>query len=85
VQFLDRLARSKGAPTLVLVTHHVEEIMPAFSHVLILKDGSVLAAGPKAKILTSGTLARAFHAPVRLRRLRGRYALAVTPSLSVVI
>jgi len=85
VQFLERLARTKGAPTLVLVTHHVEEIMPAFSHVLVLKEGSVLAAGPKAKILTSGTLSRAFHAPVRLRRLRGRYALAVTPSLGVVI
>ena len=85
VQFLERLARSKGAPTLVLVTHHVEEIMPAFSHVLILKGGGVLAAGAKAKILTSGTLARAFHAPVRLRRQRGRYALAVTPSLDVVI
>ena len=85
VQFLERLARSKGAPTLVLVTHHVEEIMPAFTHVLILKDGAVLAAGPKAKILTSGTLARAFHAPVRLRRQRGRYSLAVTPSPSVVI
>ncbi len=85
VQFLERLARSKSAPTLVLVTHHVEEIMPAFSHVLILKDGAVLAAGPKAKILTSGTLARAFHAPVRLRRRRGRYSLAVTPSLNVVI
>ena len=49
VQFLERLARKRGAPTLVLVTHHVEEIMPAFSHVLILKDGAVLAAGPKAK------------------------------------
>jgi iron complex transport system ATP-binding protein len=85
VQFLERLARSKGAPTLVLVTHHVEEIMPAFSHVLILKGGSVLASGPKAKILTSGTLARAFHAPVRLRRQRGRYSLAVAPSLNVVI
>ena len=85
VQFLERLARSKSAPTLVLVTHHVEEIMPAFSHVLILKDGMVLAAGPKARILTSGTLARAFHAPVRLRRQRGRYSLAVTPSLNVVI
>lgn len=85
VQFLERLARSKNSPTLVLVTHHVEEIMPAFSHVLVLKDGAVLAAGPKAKILTSGILSRAFHAPLRLRRQRGRYALAVTPSLSVVL
>lgn len=85
VQFLERLARSKGSPTLVLVTHHVEEIMPAFSHVLVLKDGSVLTAGPKAKILTSGILSRAFHAPLRLRRQRGRYALAVTPCLNVVL
>ncbi|HEX3409035.1 MAG TPA: ABC transporter ATP-binding protein [Candidatus Binataceae bacterium] len=85
VQFLERLARTKGAPTLVLVTHHVEEIMPAFSHVLILKDGAVLAAGPKTKILTSGILARAFQAPVRLRCQRGRYSLTVTPSLNRVI
>lgn len=85
VQFLERLARSKAAPTLVLVTHHVEEIMPAFSHVLVLKGGTVLAAGPKTRILTSATLARAFDAPVRLRRRRGRYALSVTPSLSVVV
>ena len=85
VQFLERLARSKSAPTLVLVTHHVEEIMPAFSHVLVLKDGAVLAAGPKTKILTSGLLSRAFHAPLRLRRQRGRYALAVTPSLNVIL
>ena len=74
-----------AAPTLVLVTHHVEEIMPAFSHVLVLKDGAVLAAGPKAKMLTSATLSRAFDAPLRLRRRRGRYALAVTPSLNVVL
>ena len=60
VQFLERLARRRGAPTLVLVTHHVEEIMPAFSHVLVLKGGRVLAAGTKARILTSATLSRAF-------------------------
>jgi len=85
LQFLERLARRRGAPTLVLVTHHVEEIMPAFSHVLVLKAGRVLAAGPKSKILTSGTLSRAFHAPVRLRRKRGRYSLAVSASTAVVI
>jgi iron complex transport system ATP-binding protein len=47
LQFLQRLGRSKNAPTLVLVTHHVEEIMPVFSHVLILKGGEVLATGRK--------------------------------------
>jgi iron complex transport system ATP-binding protein len=85
LQFLERLARKRGAPTLVMVTHHVEEIMPVFSHVLVLNEGSVLAAGPKLKVLTSDVLSRAFHAPVRLRLARGRYALAVTANLSVVL
>lgn len=85
VQFLERLARRRGAPTLVLVTHHVEEIMPAFSHVLILQGGRVLAAGPKSRILTSVALTKAFRAPVRLRLLRGRYALTVSPSVGAVV
>jgi iron complex transport system ATP-binding protein len=85
LQFLERLARSPTAPTLVLVTHHVEEITPAFSHVLILRDGRVLAEGTKSKVLTSGTLSRAFNAPLKLRQRRGRYSLAVNPSVGVVL
>src|SRR5882724_11681606 len=45
LQFLQKLGSRKGAPTLILVTHHVEEIMPAFSHVLLLKAVLVLAQG----------------------------------------
>ena len=85
LQFLERLARRRGAPTLVLVTHHVEEIMPVFSHVLVLKAGRLLAAGAKGKVLTSGTLSRAFHAPVVLRRKTGRYSLTVRASTRVVL
>jgi iron complex transport system ATP-binding protein len=85
VQFLERLARRRGAPTLLLVTHHVEEIMPAFSHVLVLVGGRVLAQGPKPRVLTSATLSRAFGAPVRLRLKAGRYSLSVRPSAKVVI
>ncbi|HTT75554.1 MAG TPA: ABC transporter ATP-binding protein [Candidatus Binataceae bacterium] len=85
LQFLERLARRRGAPTLVFVTHHVEEIMPVFSHVLVLKEGAVLAAGAKGKVLTSTTLSRAFHAPVRLRHLRGRYSLVVSATLNAVL
>jgi iron complex transport system ATP-binding protein len=85
LQFIERLAQSRGAPTLVLVTHHVEEVMPAFSHILTLKEGKVLAAGPKSKVLTSGTLSHAFNAPVRLRRKNGRYSLSVSASIGVVL
>lgn len=76
--FIDRLAREKSArtPSLVLVTHHVEEIMPAFTHALLLREGSVLAAGPRERVLTSANLSATFGAPLRLRRAAGRYALS---------
>ena len=46
--FLQKLARKAQAPTLVLVTHHVEEIAPIFTHVLLLSGGKVLACGAQA-------------------------------------
>jgi iron complex transport system ATP-binding protein len=90
LQFLGRLAQTRHAqtrhaPTLVLVTHHVEEIIPAFSHVLLLRKGEVLAAGPRSKVLTSGKLSHAFNAPVKLRHQRGRYSITVSASVGVVI
>jgi iron complex transport system ATP-binding protein len=75
--FVERLLGRPGAPTLVLVTHHVEEIVAGFSHVLVLRAGRVLAAGPRENVMTSATLSRAFDAPLRLTAERGRYSLAV--------
>jgi iron complex transport system ATP-binding protein len=85
LQFIRRLARRRGSPAMILVTHHVEEITDAFSHVLILKAGAVLDAGPRERVLTSKNLSLAFGAPVMLTRERGRYALKVRPALRVVI
>jgi iron complex transport system ATP-binding protein len=80
LQFIGRLVRHRDAPTMVLVTHHVEEIMPAFSHVLVLKGGRVLASGPKLKVLKSPILSDAFHAPIALRRKGERYSLSAESS-----
>lgn len=85
LQFLERLGRRRGAPTLVLVTHHVEEIMPVFTHALVLRAGQVLAADKKNAALTSAHLTQAFRAPIRLGKKSGRYALAVAPKTRVVI
>jgi iron complex transport system ATP-binding protein len=76
--FLERLGRSKRAPTMVLVTHHVEEIMPVFTHVLMLKNGRVLVSGRIKKWMEPETLCRAFGAAVRLSRRGSRYALTLT-------
>jgi iron complex transport system ATP-binding protein len=79
LQFLQRLGRRPQAPTLVLVTHHVEEIMPVFSHVLMLKDGRTLAAGEKSALLRTPLLSRAFAARLRLEKKKNRYSLTVLP------
>ncbi len=85
LQFLQRLGKTKNAPTLVLVTHHVEEIMPVFSHVLILKSGRVLAAGTKPEMLETGMLSQAFNARARLQTRAGRYTMRVLPKRGVVV
>ncbi|MBL9187623.1 MAG: ABC transporter ATP-binding protein [Opitutaceae bacterium] len=80
LQFIEALARRKNSPALVLVTHHVEEIMPAFTHALLLREGRVLAAGPRQRVLTSARLSQAFGARLRLGRTGPRYRLSVTPA-----
>jgi iron complex transport system ATP-binding protein len=77
LQFLQRLGARKNSPMLVFVTHHVEEITPVFSHVLLLKAGGILAGGPKAVALNSRNLSRAFAARMRLGHAAGRYTLKV--------
>ena len=75
--FMDALARAPGSPGLVLVTHHVEEIVPAFTHALLLRGGAVAAAGPRSTTLTSARLSAIFGRPVQLRRSRGRLSLEI--------
>jgi iron complex transport system ATP-binding protein len=78
LQFIQRLGAQENSPTLVLVTHHVEEIMPVFSHLLVLKNGKVLAAGKKSAVLYSKNLSDAFTTRIKLQQTENRYALKVT-------
>jgi iron complex transport system ATP-binding protein len=75
---VERIARHRGshATALVLVTHHVEEITPAFTHALVLKSGRVLTAGTRADVLNSAVLSKAFGAPLRLRQRDGALHLS---------
>jgi iron complex transport system ATP-binding protein len=83
--FIERLLERSGAPTLVLVTHHVEEIVAGFSHVLVLSGGKVLTAGLRETVMTSATLSRAFNAPLHLSASGGRYSLKVGAEPSKVV
>ena len=75
--FVNRLARLRHCPALVLVTHHVEEITPAFTHALLLRRGKVLAAGPRAATLNGLNLSKTFGASVRLIRQQNQLRLAL--------
>jgi iron complex transport system ATP-binding protein len=85
LQFLQRLGKGKNAPTLALVTHHVEEIMPVFSRALVLKEGKVLASGKKSETLTARNLSRAFGTKLRLQFKHGRFAMKVSPKKGAVV
>lgn len=71
---LDALAADPTTAPLVLVTHHVEEIPPHFTHVLLLRDGEVLASGPIEATLTSEALSACLGLPVSVERRRGRWS-----------
>jgi iron complex transport system ATP-binding protein len=85
LQFLERWGRSSGAPSLVLVTHHVEEVMPVFSHVLVLLAGRVLSSGAKEEVLTAEILSTAFGSQVRLVHALGRYSLHIEAKNGVIL
>jgi iron complex transport system ATP-binding protein len=67
------LAADPDSPALVLVTHHVEEIPPGFSHCLILAEGRVLAAGLLRDTLTAANLSAAFGQSIAVDTVDGRY------------
>jgi len=73
VRRLGELANDLYAPTMVLVTHHVEEIPPGFTHVLLLKGGTVVAEGPLHTTLTADALGETFGLPLHLERFGGRW------------
>lgn len=68
------LVNSPEAPTTVLVTHHLEEIPPGFTHVLLLRDGEAVASGPIGETLTSEALSTTFDMPLELVERAGRYS-----------
>jgi iron complex transport system ATP-binding protein len=73
VSDLTAWARDPARPPMVLVTHHLEEIPPAFTHALVLKNGRVLAIGAMRETVTSEVLSDAFELRLRVEENAGRY------------
>jgi iron complex transport system ATP-binding protein len=73
--FIEELTQKGSFRSLILVTHHVEEIIPAITHAMVLKDGSIISQGEKRRALNSLSLSKAFDSELKLRSRLGRYRL----------
>jgi iron complex transport system ATP-binding protein len=73
IRRLTRFAADADAPASVIVTHHVEEIPPGTSHVMLLRDGRIVAAGLARDVLKSEPVSETFGLPLRVWRRTGRW------------
>jgi iron complex transport system ATP-binding protein len=73
-RFLDLLSElAREGTTLLLVTHHVEEIVPEIEHVVMLRDGRLFDQGPKARLLADDRLSELFGWQMEVERGNGFY------------
>jgi iron complex transport system ATP-binding protein len=70
---LGLLAGDPTCPTLVLVTHHCEEIPTGFTHAALLRQGALLAAGPLSDVVTSTLVSACFDVTVSVGCDDGRW------------
>src|SRR5207247_2615568 len=74
VRRLADLGLDRTAPTMVMVTHHVEEVREGFTHAMLLRRGSVLAAGPLPTVFTERNLSKCFGVPLVVEYRQSRWA-----------
>jgi iron complex transport system ATP-binding protein len=74
VRDLAELALDPFSPVLVLVTHHVEEVPPGFTHALMMRQGQVVVAGPLEEVLNDENLSTTFDVPLQVRQESGRWS-----------
>lgn len=77
LRMVDMVIAAPDGPTVIMVTHRVEEICAGIGHALLLRGGRVESAGPKEETLTAANLSRTMGVAVDLRRRDGRYYAVV--------
>jgi iron complex transport system ATP-binding protein len=77
---IQELAKEPDAPTLIFVTHHIEEILPVFNQTLLIRRGEVFAKGQSRHVLTSESLSSFFEAEVEVKWQRERPWLSIPAS-----
>ena len=70
---LTDIISGSGAPSMLMATHHLEEIPVGFTHALALRAGTRMAAGPLDEVLTNPAMSAVFGLPLEITLDRGRY------------
>ena len=78
---LIKIAKNPNGPTIIYVTHHVEEILPVFTKTLLLKAGQVFSSGNTDEMISSEILSRFFDLPVDVYWKNGRPMLSRLQSI----
>jgi len=81
LQMINEIALQPNCPTLIYVTHHVEEILPCFSHTLLLKEGKVSSSGLTSDVLSTEKLSDFYNVPVKLEKENDRYWLSIVNNM----
>ncbi|MBP1931227.1 ABC transporter ATP-binding protein [Ammoniphilus resinae] len=80
---IDALGKQPNGPTMIYVTHHIEEVCPIFTHALIMKEGQVVAAGTKDKVITDTILSDGLGLPLEVEWNLGRAWVKLREELEV--
>ena len=72
LETIEKIAQKQNAPTMIYVTHHVEEVLPTFNKTILLKKGQVFASGDTKEMITSDSLSQFFELPVTVQWENGR-------------
>ncbi len=78
---IQRILESKDPPTVLMITHHVEEISPLTAQVILMREGRLTASGPPESTITSARMSETFSCPVDVRRTHGRGGWKCCPRL----
>jgi len=73
VRWISALAHDTSAPSIVMVSHHLEEVAEGFTHAMLMRRGSVLAAGPLKEVFTERNLSKCFGVPLVIEQRGSRW------------
>lgn len=78
LQTIEQISKAENAPTIIFVTHHIEEVLPIFSHMLLLEAGTVFAEGLREDVLTSADMSRLYNRNIQVEWQNDRAWMTVT-------